>query len=237
MEGTRTRLWPLLIVVSLGLLLGAGCGGSDSDDAGLSAEEAKESLSIEPVRYMRRILAARDTAETAEDCAEVAALNRRSPYKIFCTASSSVKSPGKVRMTSAATYGPAAVIDYDARQSGQTASIILIRDPSNEWALNGFGLLAESSVGSDDEDGRPEAREALDRYLTAVRERDCAALDKYAVTSTANRAEVCKVDLPATLPFARCLQANPDATPRYVGGNSSYRFYSLAGDRPTPASE
>lgn len=221
--GGRTAAWALCVAV---LAIAVGCG-SESDGA-----DGSTGLDSEPARLVQEVVQTSAAAKNAKDCKEVAKVNLRSRTKVVCpplTKEMRQVSKG-TSLLRAATYRSAAVVDYRSPGAKDGASIVLYRNAKGQWILGRWGLSYGATVGTDDGDARDETRAIVDRYLAAVRDRDCAAYAKYAATQAAEQDVVCKTEFPVTRDLAKALDgAEPSI--RYLGGNEDLAFYEVA----TPA--
>jgi hypothetical protein len=215
---------PARVFAVAACLLVIGCG---NESEGGSAGESV-GLDSEPARLVKSMVDTTAKARTSKDCTEVAKINRRSPSKIVCPPVTAEMREGnrKTRVVRAATYGTAAVVDFEAPGARDGASVVLYRDPAGRWIVGRWGLSYGAMVGTGDGDSREETRAALDRYLGAVRDRDCDAYVKYAVTDSSDPDKVCADEFPVTRDLARILEARPDIG--YLGGNEDLAFYSVS---------
>lgn len=235
MRSRGSWLAPLLGVMAVASFAAAGCGG----DGGDSADAESNGLSSGPAKLVKTMAGDAATAKSAKDCKFVAAVNRRSPSKTICPpfTDDNRKAIRRTKLVSSATYGSlAAVVDYTSPNARKGASIVLYRNPKGQWTIGRWGLLNGPTVGTDDSEAREGSSEVVDRYLTAVRARDCESFLKYAAASSSDPKVACKQEFAATKPVADTIRADPDATPKYVGGNEAFGFYRLDVSRPKPAS-
>jgi hypothetical protein len=213
-------------------LMIAGCG-----DDGDSTAATATGLDTEPAQLVSKMLAEASVAKKQKDCTFVATVNLRSTAKVICPANlpGIRKRTRGIGLTDAAVYGTGAVVDYRSPEARGGASILLFRNKQGLWSLSDFGLVVDESVGSSDEDAKEDSRAAVDSYLEAVRSRNCQAFFKYARTFASDVRKACKQELPATRPLAAALEANPDVSPRYLGGNAGFGFYAIETTKPRPA--
>jgi hypothetical protein len=211
-------------------LAAAGCGGGDSADA-----EGPTGLQTEPARLIGTVMRVASEAKNKRDCKEVDAINKRSQLQIVCPPESKQQRATNraAKMTRAAVYGDAAVVEYTAPDAKGGASIVLYRDPSRRWTVAQWGLAYPGAVGTENENG-DDTREAVDRYLAAVKDRDCKAFNRYAATYSRTLKEICKTEFAVTEQVAKVLKADPNVEVEYVGGNEAFAFYRLTADRPQP---
>jgi hypothetical protein len=226
------RFWgaPLAVLVCICLAF-ASCGGDD----GASTAAESDGLSSPPAQLITSVLRTASTAKKRKDCKELTKVNLRSATKVVCPPLTPEmrKANKSTKLVSAATYGPAAVIDYTSPGAKKGASIILYRNAEGEWAIANWGLLYGSTVGSDADD-REDSEAIVTDYLAAVRERDCEGYNKVALTQSSELKDVCKQEFPGTELLAKALKGNPDVEPRYIGGNEDFNFWSLQFEGPEP---
>jgi hypothetical protein len=232
MSVLKLRLAPLAAVMAIACVAAIGCGDGDGES---SAAEST-GLSSEPAQLVKSMLRISAAAKNTKDCKPIAKVNLRSAAKIACPPFdvASRKRTRSTKLTRAATYGPAAVVDYKSSGAPKGASIVLYRNSRNEWTIGRWGLLGGETIGTDDEDARKESGSVLDDYVAAVRDRDCRAFLKVAAAESSDPKVSCKREFAATKSFADLLKANPSAEPRYVGGNDYLGFYRLDLERPKP---
>jgi hypothetical protein len=212
----------------------AGCGGGDGD----SADAESNGLSSEPAKLIEKILHTTAAAKKPADCKEVATINLRSQTKSICPPldAQGRQASRTTKLTRAATYGTSAVIDYKSKGAPKGASILLYRNSEGQWTIGRWGLLYGETVGTDDADAHERSAKVVDRYLTAVRDRDCKSFLKYAAARSEDPKVACKQEFAAMKPLADALRANPTARPAYVDGNEAFGFYRLDLNRPKPVS-
>jgi len=223
--------WPVSAVVLALCVFGAGCGEGEDE----ASSESTAGLSSEPAQLVREVFDAVIAAKGPPDCKTVTAVNKRSNFAVACPPpdSASRKAARDVRLTDAETYGTAAVVDYTTRKSGKGASIVMYRDPQGRWTIGELGYGDGKTVGTSDDDTRKAATTTVDKYLAAVRDRNCAQFFRYAVTRIAEKRKACRIELPDDL--VKALRANPDAAPRHLGGSEMFSFYGLSFQKPRPA--
>ena len=191
-----------------------------------------------PDDHVRRVARRLGAADTTAKCGAVSRLTRQSLFRFRCPL------PGKAReavaglkVVGSATYGPAAVVDYVSQDTPDGASAVLFATRQLRWALSRFGLLNEPSTESSDTDSRDEFDEAVDGYVSAVREGRCSQYDRYAVNAAeGDREAICADEFQKTVELGEALGKNPGAEPEYLGGNERFGFYSLTFAKPQSAS-
>jgi len=230
--GTRGRL--VASVCAAAALGGiAGCGDSDEESTAGNAATTFSRASEPPKTFIERMAKLLETTTAAKDCAQLEEINQRSPSRFSCPPAKALrKSMASFEVVGVEEYGTGAVVDYKSGKLDDGAAILLFVSPDRNWGIGRFGVVTKPSTETSDEDSREGYDEAVDRYLTAVRERNCKAFEKVAFTGGVKRKDVCKVSLAATKPLAKRLKANPSAAPSYAGGNATYGFYNLETRKP-----
>jgi len=234
MRGLSSRLLPLAGSLAIVCAAAVGCG----DGGGESSAAESAGLGSQPARLVKMMVSVSTSAKNAKDCKPVAKVNRRSAAKTVCPPfdAKSRKVTRSTKLTRAATYGPAAVVDYKSSGAPKGASIVLYRNSRSEWTIGRWGVVGGETIGTDDSDARKESRSVLDDYLAAVRNRDCRRFLEVAAAESTDPKVSCKREFAATESFGRILKANPGAEPRYIGGNDFLGFYRLDLARPRPLS-
>jgi hypothetical protein len=234
MRVLRSRLLPLVGLMAIACAAAVGCG----DGGGESSAAESTGLGSEPARLVKTMVRVSTSAKNAKDCKPVAKVNLRSASKVVCPPfdAKSRKATRSTEPTRAATYGPAAVVDYRSSGAPKGASIVLYRNQQNEWTIGRWGIVGGETIGTDDSDAREQSESVLDDYLAAVRDRGCRAFLKVAAAESSDPKVSCKREFAATASFGRLLKANPGAEPDYVGGNDFLGFYRVDIERPKPQS-
>jgi hypothetical protein len=218
------------------IVVAAGCGSDDESTA--REEPAKASAAGEPARaFIMRMAKLLETTTKKKDCAELEQINARSVARFSCPAPKDLrKSMRRFEVVGVEEYGTGAIVDYKSGAVKDGAAIVLFVAPDRGWGVGRFGILSEPSTESSDEGNRDGYRKAVDEFLTAIRSRDCDTYVAVAFNGDDKKDVVCRETFPRTRPMAKALKANPDAEPRYEGGNDSYGFYSLELLKPKPTS-
>jgi len=230
MGGLRWRL--LVVGLALCCAVAGGCGGDESADS-----EAGQIL-VRPGSPEEVAMTLAETIPDAvrkRDCEEVAEINARSRTRFLCPPLLG-NSDGlrRFELTGSARFGVMrAVLDYRSKSVPDGATMILFRNADGEWAITRAGLLPRSEASSPDAD-RAERRAALERFLAAVRERDCDAWRDNAGAIHRDPQIVCREEFPSTRGLARLLAANAGVEPRYVGGSGSFGFFDWSIAKPEP---
>ena len=219
----------VLAVGTVVCMLLSSCG-----EEGDGTAASTTGLDSEPAEMVQRMVTDAAAAKSAKDCAFVARVNRRSSAKLLCPPPTADirRDTRAMELTGAAIYGTGAVVDYRSRNVRDGALIVLSRNQQGLWSLNRFGL----AIPDGDDEPDSSSREVVDRYLDAVRERDCETFFKYAVTQAPDARTACKQEFPQTRALGVSLQANSDARVRYLGGGKGIDFYALNLASPRPAS-
>lgn len=235
LRGVGGRLSAAVCAGALAAMVAAGCGGDDESTA--KEEQVDVSAAGEPVGdFMTRMAKLLETTTDAKDCAELSAITSRSMTQFPCPADKGLrKSMGQFKIVGAKEYGTGGVVDYTSGEIKDGAAIVLFVSPDRNWGIGRFGIVSEPSTESGDDETRDEYAKAVDKYLTAVRERDCDAYFNIKFNGEDKKDDVCKQSFPGTKPMAKLLKTNPDAKPRYEGGNDTFGFYSLETSKPKPA--
>ncbi len=152
-----------------------------------------------------------------------------------CPASKDLrKSMGRFEAVGVKEYGTGAVVDYKSGAVKKGAAIVLFVSADRGWGISQFGVLTKPSTETSDEESRDGYAEAVEEFLTAVRERDCESYVAVTFNGDDSKEFVCEETFPGTKGLAKRLKADPGAEPRYEGGNESYGFYSLETRKPKP---
>jgi hypothetical protein len=210
-----------------------GCGGGD-DESTAKDEPVEVSAAGEPAKtFISRLAKLIETSTSAKDCAELEQINSRSATRFPCPAPQDLrKSMRRFEVVGAEEYGTGAVVDYKSGQIKDGAAIVLFVAPDRNWGVGRFGVVSEPSTETSDEDSREGYAKAVDKYLTAVRERDCDAYFDIKFNGDDKKDVVCKQSFLDTQNLGALLKSNPGVEPRYAGGNESYGFYSLETSKP-----
>lgn len=213
-----------------------GCGGGD-DAAGERSDRVRHAAAAEsPRTFIERTTKLLATIEHRRDCDGIDAVNERSFTRFECPPPKPLaKSMAEFEVLGAEIHGTGAVVDYESGNIADGAAIVLSVTPDRQWGIARFGVMTEPSVGTSDADSRAGYRRAVDDYLEAVRDRDCAEFRRVAFLPDAIAATACKTAFAATAPLAKSLASNPRAGAVYVGGNKTFGFFNLETTRPEPA--
>ncbi|HEU0018790.1 MAG TPA: hypothetical protein VFQ14_00730 [Thermoleophilaceae bacterium] len=235
--GIRGGLPALVCAGALAATIAAGCGGGD-DESTAKQEPVQASAAGEPAEtFIARTAKLIETTAKKKDCAELEAINNRSMTRFSCPADKKLRdSLGKFEVVGVEEYGTGAVVDYKSGQVEDGAAIVLFVGPTMDWGIGRFGILSKPSTGTSDAEERAGYAKAVEEYLEAVRERDCDAYVDITFNGGDKKNVVCKEVFPGTKGLADVLKANPNAKPRYEGGNAAYGFYSLEAANPQPSS-
>lgn len=232
--GSEGRRAFLCIAAVLAVGGAVGCG-SDDDASGEPQQRKYAAASETPEDFVRRLAKLLETTTAQKDCAQLMEINGRSFTRFPCPPPKGLRrSMASFKVVGAEIYGTGAVVDYKSGEVEDGAAIVMFTAPDRNWGVGRFGVVTEPSTRTSDEDSREGFEEAIDRYLSAVRERDCAAYAEVTFNADKTRQEVCKTVFPGTEALAKRLRSDPSATPKYEGGNASYGFFSLETSRPEP---
>lgn len=237
LRGVRGRLPAMLCAGLMATAVAGGCGGGD-DESTAKEEPTQVSAAAESaesfIMRMTRLVA---TTTRKKDCTLLEGINARSATRFTCPAPKELRdSMERFEVVGVEEYGTGAIVDYKSGSVKDGAAIVLTVAPDRNWATGRFGILTKPSTETSDEESREGYAEALDEFLTAVRERDCDAYVDITFNGDDKKDVVCKESFPLTKRMTRLMKKNPDAKPRYEGGNESYGFYSLEFAKPQPAS-
>lgn len=220
-------------VAAVACMAAVGCG-EDGGEAPATAA-ALPAITTPPEAVAKRLMKVLGEARRRRDCKPVDAINERSSYQFACPQLDDVRASfAKFEVVDAATYGTAAVIDYRTGGLKDGATMIMHVTPDREWAFTHFGLLYQAVGTSDGEDVAGYER-TVERYLRAIRERDCALFYQHALTSSDDEKATCRREFPHTKELGRAMRQSPNAEPEYLGGNERFGFYALELTRPRPA--
>lgn len=234
--GIRVVLLLAAVCVSAAVVA-IGCGDSDGDSTASDGPAKIEVANEPPDAFIRKTTKVLETATRNKDCQVIYGLNGISVLRLPCPAPKPFrKSMGSFKISGAKAYGPGAVIDYTSGNVKDNAAIVLFATPDRSWGFGAFGLLSPRSVGTSDADNRADYRAALDTYLAAVRKRDCKEYIRASFTKAKSEEKVCSTQFKETKPFGVRLQKNPNAKPKYEGGNGNYGFFSIETAKPALAS-
>lgn len=214
----------------------SACGGDGEEPSGANQPLPSESLAREPAQtFATRLAKLLETSTTKRDCGRLEAIGDRSAIEFPCPPGEGLRrSMTQFEVVGTEEYGTGAVVDYASGGSEDGAAMVLSIGAGRTWAVNRFAIITEPSTGTSDETSRAGFREAVDSYLTAVRERDCKAFAAVAVTVGVSSNRVCETAFRATRTLARSLRAEPAARPEYQGGNGTYGFFTLELRKPRP---
>ncbi|HEX2162169.1 MAG TPA: hypothetical protein VHF88_10165 [Thermoleophilaceae bacterium] len=229
----RRRLVVSVCALALGPVA-AACG-SDGDD-GTAKSEPRIAAASEPEDvFIERMAKLLETTSAKKDCAQLEEINVRSFTRFPCPPAKDLrKSMASFEVVDTEDYGTGAVIDYKSGKAEDGAAIVLFVAPDRNWGIGRFGLITEPSIGTSDEESRSGYAEAVDKYLDAVRDRDCAAFKEVTFHADADQAEICETSFAGTEDLAKRLKADPSAEPIYQGGNRTYGFFTLETSKPVP---
>jgi hypothetical protein len=211
----------------------AGCGSKDKSPSP-TTPAAQESISAYAQRLQRAL--------TTKGCPGLdTQINLRNESGKFlpCPSASSGAAARRglsgFRVTGSAAYGTGAVVDYTAGEAPPpgSASYVLARGPSGRWAILEGYLVGKRTVGTSPL--RAGYENVATKWLAAVRDSDCRAFFRWAVTKSKDATTACRKELPLYANLRKALQADPGAKPRWLGGNGTLGFFALETSKPRPA--
>jgi hypothetical protein len=227
----RTRTCACALLLAIGVM--GGCG--DDGDSAAKEERRYHAVGESPDRFAERFAKLLETSTTKADCAQLEQINSRSYTRFGCPTDKAMRDSMKsFEVVGSRIYGTGAVVDYKSGKSSDGAAIVMFIAPDRNWGIGRFGISTPPSTKTSDDETREGFDAAVDKYLTAIRERDCDAYYEMIFKNGDTKAKVCRAAFPATSDLAKRLEANPSAKPRYQGGNSRYGFYALETAKPEP---
>lgn len=217
------------------VVLAIGCGDDGGDGEKVVSGKREILLASEPPRmFAERLAKLLATTAHKRDCLEIEQLNTRSSVPFGCPAPASLRrSMRRFEIVGADSYGSGAVVDYRSGELRDGAAILLVTARDRQWGVTRIGMLTEPSTGTSDAETRAGYVDAVERLLAAVRDRDCEAFEEVMFVDPGTK-DVCGTVFVSTEPLARRLRDDPDAKPRYVGGNGTYGFVELETRKPEP---
>jgi len=216
--------WLTCLLFTLATIGVAACGSDDesSTTAG-PVPEATESVA----EFGERFAAAGDAA-AAGDCDAVDDFNAEAGFTVPCE-------PGYdgLKVTGSADFGSAAVIDYTSagNEDGATAIAALNEDGR-------FRLMQSLVPASIDLDATQSATEPTQhdielrdqqaqRFVDAVRAKDCDAYFEAALTPTQDKQKECSIEFAPKTGIQPDLEDDPDAAPQSLGNTEAFGLYGL----------
>jgi hypothetical protein len=220
----RAKRLPLLLMVALTCaVLGSGCGGDDgNDELEAAAQQVQRALSQPDCNELRRI-GARAT-QAIGLFPEMGCPKRREARKTL----------RDFEILDSAEYGTGAVVDYRSAKAPKGSAMVFFEDSAGGWGYAGLGLARTTTVDSGDEKSRTHFDAVVDKYLAAMRERDCRAFFKYSVTQFPKLKTSCRYEFSAHGDLQARLRSDRDPDLEYLGGNEHFGFYGLTTRKPAP---
>lgn len=217
----------ILACASLGL---AACGGVD--DPGTTADSPVPQATESVDDFGERFAAAGDAA-AARDCDAVDEFNAEASFTVPCE-------PGYegLEVTGTADFGSAAVVDYTSAANPDGATAIVALNEDGQYRL--IQSLVPSSLGLDAQQAETEPTdldqrlrdEQAERFVDAVRSKDCDAYFETALTPTQDKAKECRAEFDPKAGIQPDLEESPDAKPESLGDTQAFGLYGLeAGGR------
>ena len=231
--GSRRGLVPSICMTALLMTVAVpGCG---SDDESTAKNEPRISAASEPVAiFIKRLVKLLETSTAKQDCKQLEDINARSYFRFSCPPGNKLhKSLKSFEVVGSKEYGTGAVVDYKSGKVKNGAAILLFVAPDRNWGISRFGVVTKPSTETDDEESRQGFEMAVEKYLAAVRERDCAAFQEVAfIRPDSTKKQVCGEIFGATKELARRIKAHPTTKPKYEGGNATYGFFTFETTKP-----
>jgi hypothetical protein len=227
--GFAARLAMTLCALAVMAGVSVGCGGDEGDSTTEQAE-TRFSAAAEPSKvFMRRMANLLATTTAKKDCPQLEEINQRSYARFTCPPDKGLReSMDQFKVVGTAEYGTGAVVDYRSGKIKDGATVLLYVAPDRNWGISRFGVITEPSTKTSDDDSRDGYQQAVDDYLTAVRERDCEAFREVAyISPDVKDGEVCGTVFGATKELAERMKLQPDVEPVYQGGTDTYGFFSF----------
>jgi hypothetical protein len=236
MSGGNVGRWCLWAAATVACAFAVGACGDDESSVAEPKDRKYEAANEAPEVFVKRFAKQIETATAQEDCGPVLEVNARSYTRFECPADKELrKSLKKFKVVGAQAYGTGGVVDYTSGKVPDGAAIVLFTAPDRGWGIGRFGLITKPSIRIDDTDSRQGYADAVDEYLTAVREGDCPALRSLTFdTGEKEQKGPCKLS-PQAKDLAKRLKADAKADPIYEGGNGTFGFYSIETQKPAPA--
>lgn len=215
---------------------GDGDGGSSDRPA---SERPKFSAATEPPgTFAERMARLLETTTRKRDCPQLNEILARSLTSLSCPSDPALRtSMADFEIVGAEEYGTGAVVDYTSGDVKDGAALVLFSSPDRNWGVSRFGVVTKPSTDTSDAQSRAGFRNAIDGYLDAIQRRDCKAYMAVTFTDGRSRRDVCRTTFSATRALRARLNANPEAKPKYEGGNAVYGFFTLETSLPLPIKE
>ena len=228
------------------LLVGAlsGCGGDEpAEPAGESPQAAGTPASDvpQPAETAQEYADRWAAALREEDCETLADIYGYVPEQLPEACEQVAANLRGIEITGVDQYGPAALIRFRAPES-ETAAVredavqpAVMLDATDGRFTDAGSLIGVSSFLAESYGGAPrlpeETRDAAERYVEIIRERDCDALFDLELTPQGGTKKAqCRSAFEGSLPPA--LDEAPDAQIESLGGSGGWTFYGLrAGTR------
>jgi len=211
-------------------LLGAapGCGGGG--DSG-NAPQAAETID----QFAQRFKEASDAAVEGR-CDVVRKFNRKAAITIFCGKQAKGLYDG-FHVTGAEAFGSAGIVDYTDAEAPKGATAVAALDDKGVYRLVSSLILSRPAPGSarfsarqvgtepDDETAREEI---VNRFITAIRKKDCDTYFQLGLTPTQNKKNECRIEFDPKTKVQPQLAEDPSAEPVSLGGTQAFGFYGLS---------
>jgi hypothetical protein len=228
-RGARTTVL-LGALCTLVLLTAVGCGGGG--DSG-NAPQASETID----QFAQRFKQASDAA-VAGRCDVVRDFNRKAAITIFC----GKQAKGlydHFRVTGAESFGSGGIVDYTDAEAPKGATAVAALDDKGVYRLVSSLILSRPVPGGprfsarqagtepDDEAARDKI---ANRFIDAIRSKDCDTYFKLGLTPTQNKKTECRIEFDPKTKVQPQIAADPDAEPDPLGGTEAFGFYGLSSD-------
>ncbi len=232
--GTGMR-WAMLLGLAAMLAAASGCGG---DDESTADEGPQVSPAVEPSYvFAKRLAKLLETTTDRRQCAQLDEINNHSFFRFSCPTTKELRrSMASFRVVGAEEYGAGAIVDYRSGKVEDGAAIVLFVAPDRKWGISRFGVVTKPSTKTSDDDARDGYAETVGKYIAAIRKRDCKAFEEVAFTSDLKGKDICKLAFARIKDFAEQVRRDPNARPKYIGGNESYGFFAVDTERPEEGS-
>ena len=190
----------------------AGCGGNKATIKVSSSASGSIPTAKEPVSGLVRRLVAVNSAIQAGNCGPVNAYNKQTGFALLCNAKAKQAYKG-FKVLGTATYGTGGVIEFtDAEVEKTTRQVLapgvkpvnhrkvgiypIAISPTGRYEVTGPAspILPGSLIGTKPTDWSGADANAVN-FLKSVRDNDCSAFFKYALTPRLSKAQACKLGL------------------------------------------
>ena len=226
---TARRL--LLALLLAALVMPAATPAAAAAPTATAAQAAAPRPAVPVATFAKRL----QRALTRRRCPGLKAINRLGQVRLPCPARSSrrIRRAFKgFRVRGTRTYGSGAVIDFTDREAPRGGTYVLMLSKDRRWSIV-FPAITNRRTSRDDGPGDLTGpQNALAGFLPAIRDGDCDAYFRFAVTpASESREQACTSAFAEPdglyLGLQRDLRATPDAAPAPLGGNRDVAFFAL----------